>query len=334
MHALRAFLIAGIAGTLATAQTYTAHPIDNLASSTSQNIPIAGNSTSWDEARSQFLFLAAFLPPTGGLITALEVVPNTTYATPYERFEIWMDHTANTALSTTFANNLTSPQLVFAQSPGSIAWVGNTWTTITLQTPFVYDGASNLVVEVRKKIDRPLNPPTTAVSHRVLVWPRRADLPVPIWAYGMYGSGAVDAATATTTYNTQLLMRFVWTGLSTMRINSTRDTTGNSSRAYFHLGATITVTTQGTPGAFHLDAIDFGLSPAGLPVPGVNGELWLTFGLVIYGSGVLDAGGLGSTSLTIPNNAALVGTRAYFQGGTIGASIDFTNVVDGPIAVF
>ncbi|MBM4063586.1 MAG: hypothetical protein FJ265_21175 [Planctomycetes bacterium] len=319
---------------VATAQTYTAHPIDNLASSTSQNIPIAGNSASWDEARSQFLWTAPFLPPAGGLLTAIELVPNVTGSTPYEQFEIWLDHTQNSTLSTTFANNLSGNQiLVYSASLGSIQWTGGTWNQFVLQTPFAYDGQSNLVMEVRKKINRPNNPPTSTVSHRVLVWPRRADLPVPIWAYGAYGSGAANAAMATTSYNTQMLFRLQWLGTPTLAINSTRDITGNASRSYFHLGAVWTLTTRGLPNEFYLAAADFGLSPVGLPIPGLAGELWL-LSPVIYGGAFLDPTGVGALTFTIPNDPTLVGVKVFLQNGVLGSTFAMTNAVDAPIAAY
>lgn len=318
----------------ATAQNplFTAYPLDNPASSTSQNIPIAGNNAAWDEARSQFLFPAAFLPGAG-VLTAIEWVANINGTTPYQRFEIWLDHTTSSTLSATFASNLTAPQLVYAQSPGSITWVGGAWNTIQFQTPFVHDGQRNIVMEIRKQIDRVNNPPTATVSQRVLVWPRRTDLPVPIWAYGAFGSGMVDAATATTSYTTQILTRFQWQGQRTLTINSTRDVTGNSARAYFHLGATITTTVQGTPGEFEVSAIDAAFAPVPVSLPGINGNLWL-FGPSTFAVGTIDPAGLSAHTTTIPNDTALIGLRVLFQSAVLGTGIQLTNVVDAPIAAF
>ena len=320
--------------TLCVAQNYTAHPIDNPASSTSQNIPFAGNSTSWDEARSQFLFPAAFLPTTGGVITGIEIVPNTSGSVPYELFELWLDHTTNTTLSTTFAANLTSPTLVFSRPMTPIAWTGATWHTLTLDTPFPYDGTRNLVLEVRKKIDRPNNPTFPTISHRVLVYPRRADLPVPIWTSGTHGSGAVDGTTATTTYSTQILMRLRFGTSPTLTIDSTRDTTGNANRSYFHIGATTTLTTRGTAGSAYAMALDFGLAPAGLSVPGLTGELWVLNPFVFL-TGVLNTSGEDVVQIPIPNDPSLIGIRAIFQSLVVsGAGAQFTNVVDAPIAAY
>lgn len=286
----------------------------------------------WDEARSQFLFPAAFLPGAG-VITAIEWVANTNGTTPYQRFEIWLDHTTNSTLSTTFANNLTAPQLVYAQSPGSITWVGGAWNTLQFQTPFAHDGQRNIVMEIRKQIDRVNNPPTSTVSQRVLVWPRRADLRPPIWAYGAFGSGMVDAVMATSTYTTQILTRFQWQGPRTLTVNSTRDVTGNASRAYFHLGATITTTVQGVPGEFEISAIDVAFSPVPISLPGINGNLWL-FGPSTFASGTIDPSGISAHTTTIPSDPVLVGLRVLFQSGVLGTGIQLTNVVDAPIAVY
>lgn len=329
---LLSFSLALCAGA-AVAQTYTAHPIDNLASGVSQNIPIAGGSTSWDEARSQFLWPAAFLPSSGGVITGIEWVPITNYATPYERFELWLDMTTNATLSTTFANNLSNPVLVYSQSPGSIQWTANTWNQIQFQTPFFYDGVHNLVLEIRKVLDRPNNATITSVSHRVLATPRRADLPTPIWAYGTYGSGAVNALVAQATYNTQVLTRFVWQGTRTLTIDSTRDVTGNGNRSYFHIGATLTASVRGSPSEFFFCGIDVSLSPFPLPFPPVSGALWLPT-IELINSGLLDGSGRGNTSITIPSNPNLIGLRAFFQGMVVGSGLLFTNVVDAPVAAY
>lgn len=308
----------------AQAQNRTAHLIDNPTSSISQNIPIAGGSLNWDEARSHFFFPAQLLPPTGGVITGIELVPNTSNTTPYERFEISFDHTQSPNLSATFASNLTNPQLVFQQTPGSIAWTGATWNTIQFATPFVYDGRSNLVMEVVKVLDRPNNATISAVSHRILANPRRADWQTPIWAYGVYGSGASMAASATTTYSTQLLIRLLWLGPPTLTIDCTRD----PSRNYFHVGSTLTVTAHGNVGEAYFNALALALYPVGLPVPPLNGALWLNGG-VLLGLGPLDPTGQGSSSLTIPVNPTLVGLHMYFQSLTAGAVFTLTNCVDG-----
>ena len=49
-----AALLITISTALAQQQSYTAYPIDNDASSTGQNIPIAGGNAAFDEARTHF----------------------------------------------------------------------------------------------------------------------------------------------------------------------------------------------------------------------------------------------------------------------------------------
>ncbi|MCA8952550.1 MAG: hypothetical protein KDE27_23765 [Planctomycetes bacterium] len=311
---------------------YTAHPLDNLNSGVSQNIPIAGNSASWDEARSQFLFRAQYLPPIPALLNGIEWVPNTNGTTTYERFEIWVDHTQNSTLSTTFAANLSAnPTLVFSASPGSITWTGAQWTPIVFTTPFVYDGQSNLVVEIRKQINRIVSPPPS-ISHRVLTYPRRNDLGPPIWAWGAYGSGAVDATTAQTTYNTELLTRLDWLGAATLNVDSTRDTTGNSNRSYFHIGATATFTTQSAPNEFYVQGYDFALQPVPLPIPGFSGGLWLLNPVAL--AGFLDGSGFASQSVALPSDPGLIGITLYAQSVILGTTLTFSNIVDGPIAAY
>ena len=187
--------------------------------------------------------------------------------------------------------------------------------------------------EVRKKVDRN-NPPSNNVSHRILTWPRRADLPTPIWEYGTYGSGAVDATTARTVYGTQILARLQIAGADTMVIDSTRDTSFGPNRSYHHLGATITTTIQGPAGGRTFHLIGLPLAPAGIQIPTIRGHLWILPPLVfVYGQGVLDAAGRHSAHLTVPGDPALVGVHVYMQGLAVSATAVFTNVVDAPLAI-
>jgi hypothetical protein len=240
------------------AQNITAYPIDNPVTNTSQNIPIAGGSiANWDEAHSQFYFPRQFLPAVPAMLTGIEWASTIGGSIPYERFELYMGTAAGPGLTSTFANNINQPVLVYSLNPGTITWVGgNSWQGVTFSLPYLYDGVSNLVLEVRKKIDRPNNPTIQQATQGLFAYPNRADLPTPIWTWGVYGSGAVDGPTSTATNNTLLLNRLTWLAVPTLTINSTRNTTGNSNRGYFHIGATVTATTHGNPGNFFVSAID------------------------------------------------------------------------------
>jgi len=322
-------LVVSAAG--AAAQTYIADPLDNPNSSTGNVIPLAA-STTFDESRAHYYFPAAYLPGTGGLITDIEFSIQVASTVPYQLLEFSLDHTANPNLSTTFANNLTAPQIVYSIANTPITYP-NTWYKFTLQNPFTYDGVSNLVLETRKVVDRTLNPTGTAAT-RVLVWPRRTDTIPPVWAYGTFGSGQASAAVASTTYSTEVLIRLHFANSPTLTIDSTRDVTGNANRAYYHIGATVTLANHGTPSAPYGTFFEASLFPAGIPIPGLGGELWLTSLSYIIDSGALDGSGNSSFSAAIPSDPTLIGLQAHFQSIIIGGTIDFTNVVKAPVAAY
>ncbi len=334
MHRLAALslVILGATGS-ASAQglTYIADPIDNGTSSTGNVIPLAA-STSFDESRCHHFFPAQFLPGTGGAIVGIEFSIQSAATIPYQLLEFSLDHSQATGLSTTFANNLTSPQLVYSIANQTEVRT-NGWNRIDFQTPFFYDGASSLVVESRKIVDRPAAP-TGSGATRVLVWPRRTDTVPPVWAYGTFGSGASSAAVANATYNTEVLIRLIFRGATTLTIDSTRNTTGSSTRSFYHIGATVTLTTQGAPNAPFGTFFEASIFPAGISIPGFGGELWLSTLNYLIDSGSLDAAGLHSFSANIPSDPTLVGLQAYFQSLVLSSSIDFTNVVLAPVAAF
>lgn len=332
MHRLLALSLAAFSTAIgASAQTYIADPIDNPASSTSQNIPL-GLGTSWDEARSHFFFPAQFLPGTGGLITGIEFSMSTTNTVPYQLLEFSLDHTTNPGLSMTFASNLTAPQVCYSAVNQNVSFTQG-WSQFVFTNPFVYDGTSNLVIETRKIIDRPAGP-TGAAAPRVVVYPRRADTVPPIWAYSSFGGGGSSATTATTTYSTELLTRLIFANSPTLTIDSTRDVTGNPNRAYYHIGATITVANHGTPSSPYATFFEASTFSAGIPIPGIGGALWLSSLNYLIDSGALDGSGNSSFSAAIPSDPSLIGLQAYLQSIILGATIDFTNVVKAPVAAY
>ena len=326
-------LVSGLAAIPGVAQNevYVAYPLDNLHGSFGHWNPFGAiSSGSADECREQLLIQAPYLPPTGGLITAIEVAPHVTGTVPYQNLTISMGHSTVNSLTMTFAANLANPVLVYAINNQSINWPNRTtWQRITLQAPFRYDGQSNLVIEFQRIIDRPNNPSLGTISHQYTTAPNRKDLPWCVWANGAYGSGAAQASTATYNYNAgPLLIRVVFAGSRALVIDGSRA----SGKQYFHLGGTATLTVQALPGEFFFDGIDFGLRGVGLSVPPINGEWWLPAIFNVFWISSIDAQGKGIFTLPIPNVAALVGTHVYFQSATAGSSVDFTNVVDAIVA--
>jgi len=313
---------------------HTAHPIDSLHGVSGQIIPLGvSSSTSFDESRSQHLLLAPFLPPTPAVLSGIAVSPHVIgAAVPYQSLTISLGLTTASTLSPTYATNLPSPTVVFQQTSFSISYPSAAaWVPITFQTPFQYDGISNLVIEFQKVIDRPNNPMTVTTSHQLVTFPTRTDLPGAIWNFGTYGSGASTAPTATTTTGGKLLLRLIWGSTRTLTIASTRIT--SPSRNYFHLGATATLTVQGLPGEQYVNTIDIALLGTPVVVPPVVGYYWLPSFFNIFFIGILDGTGRGPLPIVVPNEMSIVGIHVYFQSATAGAGIVFTNVADAIIAL-
>jgi len=318
---------------LAAAQNHTVYPIDVLPGDSSQVIPLGAfnSSSNFDETRSHFLIPAAYLPPTGGLLTALQVAPliTQTGTLVYQNLTIRMENSTIPTLSTTFANNLSSPTIVLAASNLTISYSSHlAWTSIPLTTPFLHDGQSNLVIEIQKIIDRAGNPPAVTASAILVNHPLRPDLPRPVWTFGTPGSGAWQRPVGADAGNQHLMMRFQWRDQRTLIIRSTRQ--GNLN--FFHLGATVTLDVRGQNGELFVNTLDVNLQPSPVPTPPVLGFYWLPTLFNVFFQGVIDPMGTGTMSLIVPVNQALIGIHVYFQSLTAGADFRWTNVVDGIIA--
>ncbi|MBN2489569.1 MAG: hypothetical protein JXQ29_01810 [Planctomycetes bacterium] len=320
-------LVLAAAGTSAQFQTYTAWAIDSSQGGFGIWHPLGSLSTGTaDEARWQQLFLAPYLPPVRALLDGIELAPHVSTTVPYTSVIFSAGHTSVTSLSRTFATNLPVPVTVHGFQSQSIAWPSTgQWYRFTFQAPLVYDGQSHLIIEVQKIIDRVTNPGLGTMSH-LNQYPRRNDLPWPIWSTGSVGSGAATAPQAGTIYNGgPLLMRLYWTGARTLTIGST----WSSGRQPYHLGSTVNLTTRGPAGEVFLVGFDVALRSSPLVIPGIQGAWWLQGTFNLLGMGIINAQNEGKLSLPVPNAATLVGTQVYFQAGTvIGNSVFFTNVVD------
>ncbi len=312
-------------------EVFVAYPLDTLHSVFGHWNPFGSLSTgSADECREQLLIPAAYLPPTGGTITAIEVSPHVTGVTPFKSLVISMGHSTVPTLSFTFAANLPKPWLVYSLTNQSMNWGSNkSWFRIKLQAFFRYDGKSNLIIEFQKILDRPNNPNLGTLSHQYTIAPYRRDLPLAVWANGSYGSGAATATTATYRYNAgPLLIRVIFAATRTLTIQGSR----GGGKAYFHLGSTAVLTVRALPGEVYFNGLDFSLRASGLQVPGIQGVWWLPGIFNLFWTGFVNAQGEGTFHLPIPNVPVLIGTHAYFQSATAGTSVNFTNVVDAIVA--
>lgn len=96
-------------------------------------------------AKHQFLILGSellALGAPGGNIGSVAFNVQTVQGTPLQGFTIKMGHTTQSALTATFVTNMTT-----VYTTASYTEVAG-WNTHTFQTPFTWDGTSNVVVEV------------------------------------------------------------------------------------------------------------------------------------------------------------------------------------------
>ena len=111
------------------------------------NVFPMGSATEW---RYQQLIPASYLPAARFKITDMAYAPCGNGSGIYSNFQVRMGLTSAAALSSSFDTNLGScPVSVLSKSSFSWNYTGNTWAPFGLQCAFAYDGARNLVVEVR-----------------------------------------------------------------------------------------------------------------------------------------------------------------------------------------
>jgi hypothetical protein len=115
----------------------------------------------------------------------------------------------------------------------------------------------------------------------------------------------------------------------TLTIASTRSST---SRDYFHLGSTLTLTVQSNPGDFFVHTFDIGLRSIPLSIPSVQGDYWLPSVFNIFWMGSVPASGRHDFKLTVPNVPGLVGVHVYFQSVAGLTVFELTNVADCIVA--
>ncbi|HLQ38995.1 MAG TPA: hypothetical protein VK348_14390 [Planctomycetota bacterium] len=298
----------------------TAYPQDttqnSAASFTPFGVDIFG---SLAESHAQMLVPAAYLPGPGALLTGLSVQCQTVAAVNYASLQITLSPTTAGALSPTFANNLTAPQVVLAAT-GLVVNFNHQWTQIPFTTPYVHDGTSALVVDVQKVAAAPFQ---AAIMSTVT----RADLPLSVYDFGPPGSGASTSTMAMSQGSGAIVLRLEWLGAPTMRLRSDPAASGNA----FAVGGRIDDTVNGTPGSLYLNMIGVALQAA--PLPPVLG-LFRVNGVTID-VGTLDAAGTSVRSIPIPNHPGLVGNYFTFQAITLDAVAmlpQFTNAADCFIA--
>lgn len=116
------------------------------------NTPSVGTANAFpfntSDMRYQALVRATELNNTPVVITGFALAPSTTATLAYAHVTMKMAHLAAPTLSTTFDTNLAAGA-VTTMDIANFVWpvTADTWNDVDLQTPFVYNGVDNVVVE-------------------------------------------------------------------------------------------------------------------------------------------------------------------------------------------
>lgn len=144
-----------IATTLALSCTLAAQahyiPSDTPTTGTCNVIPFGDTSGSatWTNQVYQSIATAADLGNAGGIITGLAFAPCGSGVHKNGRLRISLSHVPpGHIMQSTFALNQPSPSVVLDIANHRWNVTANQWNDIGLQTPFVYDGVSDLVMEI------------------------------------------------------------------------------------------------------------------------------------------------------------------------------------------
>ncbi len=284
------------------------------------NSPTSGGANMWPFTttgkagpnwRYQYLIPSTYLLPKVFNITDVAFVPTTTTTFSAHQFQMRMANTTYSALSTTIGYDQIlgpSPATVY-NGPITYQLTSNTWCPVGLQGSFVYDGKSNLVIEIRyltkstvMSIGSRQGPFQRSWTNAWLSNPDPYNSKVPEYAM----SGGPKACF---TYN-EILITLGGSpspgGTVDLDLLSVADA-GRFYQAASSLGT----------GPIPIGSRNLYLSPDDLLVVTVNGYLPSIF--VNY-TGKLDAAGKAKAQIKIPNDPVLKGVRIHSAFITLEAS--------------
>jgi len=307
-------LISALAFTASAGDIYV--PDNNVASGACNHFPFDPN---WSGAngsyRYQLVIPANLLGGKACGITDVAFASCVTVTFNATQFEVRISHTTVTNPGTTFANNLTNPQVVVPAGPVSWSRTAGVWNPLALVQPFFYNGTDNLTIEIR--YDGGSLTGGSSSSDR-----QTSNLALNYVRLWRYGTGSYTNPTASGWDQRGLKVRltcadaFIFGG-GTPRPGGTVNLglrAGNDPGLPYQVG-----TSLGT-GPIPLGARQLNLSPDTLLVVSVGGHLPTVFQNY---SGVLSATGQGLAKIVIPGVSALVGVRLYSAFVTIKAGAPF-----------
>jgi hypothetical protein len=304
-------------------------PDNNPAAGSSNVIPFGDSnpqSGTWSQQIYQQLVTAADLGNQPGVITSLAFAPAGTGLRQFASLKITLGHCNLGAMTTTFATNFTSPgQVVLDVTNFEWPTTADTWTTIPLQTPFVFiPPLGDLLMEVvctgagapgvspagMRTGGRPrlynftwggTTPPTTGTLGGSAAIKVRVCMSMA--ANARFGSGCVGTNNQAPTLS--------YSGSS--RIGQTLNVDLASARAttpYF----TLLGTSIGAPYPVPLAAI-------GMPGCKLYPSILISFG------GVTNASGIGSAPFPVPNDPTLTSLMLFHQCGVVDAGANALGLV-------
>ncbi len=298
--------VAGLVG-----QNLTAHPQETLQGTSGNVVPFGVGFGSSVESRTQLLVPKNELPAVPAVLIGIELQGLLPASVQFSSLQIDVAPTAASTLFPTLDGNLpVPPTTVLPAGPWSINFSTTAWVAIPFPVPYVHDGQSALVLDIRKIVNVAGSAPLSGCS--AVTTPMRTDRPRMIFANGNAGSGASQATVATVPPQNPISFRLRWLGTPILRNRSDAATSGN----YHGLGGSATLKVQDNPGALWVLAADSSFLPTGVVLPAISGELRLP-NPNLFAAGQLDASGLGSYVLPIPNDPSLIGSYLALQAATI-----------------
>jgi len=322
---LVAFLLAGAL----VAQNHVSYPQDSTTGGNGNNIAFGvSTGASLDEGRYQQLIPRTYLPSTGAAIIGVEVVSMALFQhnLTLQSLQVTLSHDNRTQLDPNAGTNLPSPVVVLAAQNTVLNYTPGQWAAIPFTTPFVYDGTSDLVIDVQKIFNRnvaPAPPPGGSSMSRA-AHPGRPDLPVSRWAFGSFGSGAANAPLLNF-FGDPLILRLQVGSAPTTVLRGDRVSNGN----FFAIGNPFDVEIRAQPSQLFGVFVSTSFS-APTPFPPVGGLLYLA-GPQTLKIATTGPSGIDTTVVTLPSNPGLVGTHLTWQSAVVstsGTSVLFTCATD------